>query len=183
MGFNDQLSSADVALRVQSLRQRQAALLQQEQQLVGQVSLLRTEARQTLDREGALHQAVQVARAAVDDTLLGVSASSTSIGVLAALRRLLDEQAGNDADTVANLEETLKSLSAEAAQNASTRRGQRAETLKVIKKLSRQWEVVEAEARRSDAELLRLLNERVELEARTDAAAVKHAKELFDVPD
>lgn len=173
----------DLALAVRDARKRLRQLHHKKQELQDKVSMLKSELEDSKRAEEKHLAKLRDLRAETDQKAFFLCLNSTDIAVLQSLCALIEERTEQDELTVKNLGEALLQTQQEGLEMTRKLADQRAETLRVIKQTAKDWAVLDQRRAAERNEIMQVHQERVEIEARTEAACLKHARELFGVSD
>ena len=172
--------TTDVAVQVRDLRKRvrdRSAALAEAKETLG---ALRHDQKILQDEETQVFESLCTLRQEANDIVrnAGTDASSDLAEALLALTAIRIEE---DKMTLESLSREAEQAREEAVKLTAMLRAQRAESERALKALGTEHRRVAQDAERQVAELHRYQRERQDIVARTDAAALKHARELFRV--
>jgi hypothetical protein len=176
-------SSGDVgvsaAARVRRARAKLRWLQQRQQELQGQLSLQRDELRHAETLEVESYKALIEVRRASNQQLLDFAQICQTQAGFQAARQLLSVRNGEDALTLANLQQATAELRSQVLGTVNRLQAARDQARRELGLRGRDAAQDEQQAFAQRAETLRLQQEWVELGLRSEAAALKHAQELF----
>ena len=168
-----------VAARVRRTRAQLHWLQQRRDELHGQLSLQRDELRLAEAAERSSCKALADVRRACNQELLDFGqVCSTTAGFQAAWQ-LLSARNGEDALTVSNVQQETAALRRRVLETVNGLQSARDSARKELALRGRDAALYEQRAYAERAETLQWQQERTELGLRSDAAALKHAQELF----
>ena len=156
-------------------------LQQRKGELQGQLSLLNDDQAVAEAREAEAYRQLLDARRSSNQQFLDFVNGCQTLAGFRAAQQLLSVRDGEDALTLSNVVNDTAALKQSVLEAVNMHQTAREQARRELSMRGREWANYEREAHAQRAETLRLQQERMELELRSDAASLKHARELFGV--
>lgn len=171
-------TSEDLGVTVRSLRKK----LREREAVLADINIglaaLRKEADMIAAEEEACFNTLAELRHESND-VIRLAATSADVDLADALMALVLLRKEEDTMTLMTLASEAKHADEEAAKLIAMLRAQRAEGLRSIKQVAGDHKRMAAEVGKTTAEIARYREEQRTIVERTEAAALKHARELF----